>query len=337
MKTWNRAKMWAGGLMAVVGIAALSTIQFSGADAAAPAPVTSKGDADVPGAKPRVAGIAEKALWKPEPFVAPGFAGTGATVATSEAAGAELISEEALAKLPTIEKLLGMEEPETVCGSDTRTQVGAVTTFPWRAHCHLVITLQNGQTGTGTGWMSGRGTVMTAGHCVHTGGTSGQWVKSIIVIPGRNGVNRPYGSIAGAGFRSVTGWTRDASPEYDYGCILLPSNNKIGDRTGYYGFAAFSDSLLNNLLVNTAGYPGDKPSGTQWRTNGNLSSVAVRRLFYNMDTFGGQSGSVVYRYRSEYNERIAVGIHCYGGCPNGATRITTGVFNNMVAWRNLTK
>jgi len=52
-----------------------------------------------------------------------------------------------------------------------------------------------------------------------------------------------------------------------------------------------------------------------------------------LDTFGGQSGSPTWRFVNE--QRHAVGIHAYGGCPNSSTRIVPPVFNNMLAWRQL--
>ena len=300
-----------------------------------------KGETEVSGG---AATVQERTRLKPQPFVASGFAGSGETVTDSEARGAGVLSDAEIAKLPTIEKLLGLDEPETVCGTDTRTRQTATTSIPWRMNCQLVITLPNGQQGTGTGWMIGRGTVMTAGHCVNTGGTpggtAGQYMKRIDVIPGRNGTgtnSRPYGTHTSTSFRSVNGWVRPSSGvdkrEYDYGAVIL--STRIGDSTGSYGFTALSDASLNNLTVNTAGYPGDKPTGTQWYTFGTISSTTARRLFYNFDTAGGQSGSAVYRL--QFGQRHGVGVHAYGGCPNGATRITSGVFNNMVSWKNLTQ
>ena len=109
--------------------------------------------------------------------------------------------------------------------------------------------------------------------------------------------------------------------------------NRIGDTLGFFGFAALSDAELQNLLANTAGYPGDKPFGTQWFNAGAITQVTARRLFYMLDTFGGQSGSAVWRLQN--GQRHGVGIHGYGGCPNKALRITGPVFNNMLTWRNL--
>jgi V8-like Glu-specific endopeptidase len=85
--------------------------------------------------------------------------------------------------------------------------------------------------------------------------------------------------------------------------------------------------------VNNSGYPGDKPFGTQWFNAGAITQVTNRKIYYMIDTYGGQSGSPVWRFLN--GQRHGVGIHAYGGCPNSATRIVKEVFDNMLAWRNL--
>ena len=220
--------------------------------------------------------------------------------------------------------------PETVCGRDDRIEVTNTTSIPWRWICKLIITFPNGARGGCTGWFIGPKAVMTAGHCVFSSGNGG-WASRIEVIPGMRGATRPYGSMVGTSFRSVLGWTRDRNQNYDYGCIILPSPS-LGNQLGYFGFAALTNSSLQNLLVNNSGYPGDKPFGTQWFNAGRVTNVTARKIYYLLDTFGGQSGSPTWRYQS--GQRHAVGIHAYGGCPNSSTRITTEVFNNMMGWRN---
>jgi V8-like Glu-specific endopeptidase len=221
--------------------------------------------------------------------------------------------------------------PETVCSTDDRVQITATTSIPWRWICQLVITMANGGQSRCTGWFIGPCTVMTAGHCVFSH-SAGGWARRIEVIPGMNGGSRPYGSQIGTSFRSVQGWTGGSGdPNYDYGAIILP-NSTLGNRVGWFGFAALTDSSLQNLLVNNSGYPGDKPFGTQWFNAGRITNVTSRKIYYMIDTFGGQSGSPVWRLQN--GERHAVGVHAYGGCPNSATRIVQPVFNNMLAWRN---
>lgn len=236
----------------------------------------------------------------------------------------------AVADLPDAATTVYMQ-PESVCGSDDRVRITPATNIPWRWICKLFITFPDNARFVGTGWFIGPRTVMTAGHCVYSKANGG-WAKSVEVVPGMDAASRPYGSQVGTSFRSVLGWTVDSKPEFDYGAIILP-NCDLGNRVGWFGFAALSDDSLKNLLVNTSGYPGDKPAGTQWFNAGQVSDVKERKIYYMVDTMGGQSGSPVWRYLN--GQRHAVGIHAYGGCPNSATRITNEVFNNMMAWRSI--
>lgn len=221
--------------------------------------------------------------------------------------------------------------PETVCGADDRIHITGVTAVPWRWIAKLVITWPNGARGGCTGWFIGPRTVMTAGHCVYSRGNGG-WARSIEVIPGMNGTLRPFGSMVGTSFRSVRGWTENADPNFDYGCIVLPSPS-LGNTVGWFGFAALTDATLMGLVANNSGYPGDKPFGTQWFNAGRVTAVTARKFYYMLDTYGGQSGSPTWRLLN--GQRHAIGIHAYGGCPNSSTRITTEVYNNMLAWKNL--
>lgn len=130
-------------------------------------------------------------------------------------------------------------------------------------------------------------------------------------------------------FHSVVGWTEEGLNEYDYGAIRIPTN--LGDQVGTFGFGALSRNEILNVTSNIAGYPGDKPAGTLWYDHNRVASVTSRKVFYDIDTAGGQSGAAVYRIKS--GERTAFGIHAYGGATtNSATRITTPVYQNMTNW-----
>jgi V8-like Glu-specific endopeptidase len=223
---------------------------------------------------------------------------------------------------------------ETVHGPDDRIQITDTRSYPWRAHASLLITAADNSQWIGTGWFIGPHTLMTAGHVVFikNSGVAGRdgWVRNIQVMPGRNSSTLPYGSVTSTSFRSVNGWTNSGDPNYDYGAIIIPTD--LGNTVGWFGFGVYSDSDLLTVTGNISGYPGDKPGGTQWYDARRIASVDTRKVYYDIDTAGGQSGSAVYRIVN--GNRYAIGIHAYGGAvTNSGTRIVTPVYNNMLAWK----
>jgi glutamyl endopeptidase len=223
---------------------------------------------------------------------------------------------------------------EIVHGPDDRVQITNTSVYPWRAHASLLITAADNSMWIGTGWFIGPHTLMTAGHVVHikNSGVPGRdgWVRSIQVMPGRNGSSLPYGSVTSTNFRSVAGWINSGDENYDYGAIIIPT--QLGDTVGWFGFGVHSDADLVAATGNISGYPGDKPAGTQWYDARKIASVNSRKVYYDIDTAGGQSGSAVYRIIN--GARHGIGIHAYGGATtNSATRIIDPVYNNMVAWK----
>ena len=223
--------------------------------------------------------------------------------------------------------------PEVLIGPDDRIQITDTSAYPWRVHASLAITAADNSRWIGTGWFIGPHTLATAGHVVfiYAPGTARHgWVRSIQVMPGRNGSSLPYGSVTSTDFRSVNGWMNSGDENYDYGAIRIPT--ELGNTVGWFGFGVYSDSDLLATTVNISGYPGDKPAGTQWYHARRVTSVNSRKVYYDIDTAGGQSGSAVYRIIS--GSRYGVAVHAYGGATaNSGTRIVQPVFDNLLAWK----
>lgn len=264
---------------------------------------------------------------------------------TESVAGFKMRAEYAAAsnlRLPDTSKMRDIAEAsfgvavqaESIIGSDDRRQISPTTSYPWRANAQLLITAADNSSWIGTGWFVSPRTLITAGHCVciKGSGVPGRdgWVRRIVVIPGRNGAAAPFGSATSSSFRSVTGWTVSGNQEFDYGAIVLPT--PLGDSTGWYGYGNYPDTQLVGQTANISGYPGDKPTGTQWYDARRISAVGPRKVYYDTDTMGGQSGSAVYRIVN--GGRFAVAVHAYGGSTaNSGTRINAEVFNNITAWK----
>ena len=239
---------------------------------------------------------------------------------------------------------------EQVIGKENRIQITETDEYPWRCICSLLITTDDGNSFTGTGWLVSPRLLLTAAHCVYLH-EHGGWAKQIEVIPGRNGVKRPFGSCicTKSNFRSLEGWTKKPTPSsdpdrnYDYGAIVLPEDFRYGDQLGYFGYGITSDSELIDIKTNLAGYPseGNKPSGTLWfdsnvlllSDSDVLKNVTTNEvLIYETDTGPGQSGAPVWITTQDCNY-YGIGIHTNGDpTGNSATRINQEVYKNILLW-----
>lgn len=255
---------------------------------------------------------------------------------------AEIAFPESLEGLPDIgEASFGPLPPpppqgvmEVVLGNDDRVKITNTSVYPYRAVASLVIVAADNSPWIGTGWFISPKTLITAGHCVYIKGSGvpgrDGWVKSIKVIPGRNGSSAPFGSTVSKNFKAVSAWTTNGNPNHDYGAIIL--NTPLGDSVGTFGFGVYTDADLLQTMANISGYPGDKPSGTHWYHARKVTAVNPLKVFYDIDTAGGQSGAPVWRVIDD--KRFAIAVHAYGGSTaNSGTRITAAVHANLVAWK----
>jgi glutamyl endopeptidase len=234
---------------------------------------------------------------------------------------------------------------EGVFGDDDRTAVPDAGEPPWRLNCALRIKARDGQRFVGTGWFIGPRTIITAGHCVFMH-EHGGFAESVEVIPALDGAKRPFGSVVSKDVKSVGGWTNKKDADFDYGAILLPDDRFA--HLGAFAFAALPPSSLAGVQINISGYPADRDSASKQYFHGRkLLLVQKRRLFYRVDTFGGQSGSAAWITiptseaakigvpvaAGAQSVRLAVGIHTAGATvSNFATRITSDVAENFRKW-----
>jgi len=270
----------------------------------------------------------------PERVVTPGAAGSGAPEPSKSlkflAAKGKAGPLRAHAVRGAIETIIGP--------TDDRVRVLDTELAPWRMLCALRMRGQSGAGAIGTGWFVGPRTLLTAGHCVYSTQFFGGWASSIEISPGRNGAEFPFRTVRSTRFSSVNRWVEAQDPDFDIGCIHL--DDPLGDEVGWFGVGALAPEELEGFLVNVSGYPGDRGGGTeQYHHKNRILRVTERRLFYDVDTFGGQSGAPVWIHETDTAPPLAVGIHAYGvgGAvggleANSAPRVIPEVLDQIRTW-----
>lgn len=283
---------------------------------------------------PDAAASATEALESNQPFEGTAEAVLEPRFAETEAEFLELLAREPKTAPTGIETILGADER-------VRWYTG---NYPARA-LTLITFNQGASSYTCSGVLIGKDTVLTAGHCVHSGGSSGVWSSSVVVYPGRDGTSSPYGSCGSSWLASVTGWTNNANEQYDYGVVKL--NCDVGNTVGWYGFW-WQSASLNNTPTIVSGYPGDKPLEL-WASFDIVRVTQTYQTFYKADTIGGMSGSPAWQPRPSGSSYCANGpcvhtVHAYGlhgssphSTHNHGTRITKDRYNNLVNWKNASK
>lgn len=206
-------------------------------------------------------------------------------------------------------------DPFSIIGTDDRTRVADTEAWPFSAIGKLVLNFPGG-TVIGSGTLIGSHHVLTAGHCIYDHKRGG-WLKSGMFYPAQNQSVMPFGSSRVRKVVSVSGWVEKANPDFDMGILLLVDN--LGLLAGALGCDVLSNDALLNKTVSVAGYPSDKGGNEMWTHAEKIKTVTDEQLRYEVDTFGGQSGSGVIMPSTTG----IVGVHTGGSSTaNGGVRIT---------------
>jgi V8-like Glu-specific endopeptidase len=196
-------------------------------------------------------------------------------------------------------------DAKSVIGADGRLLRRDNTTYPYSAQ----VWNDWGCSGT----MIGRSTMVTAAHCVHSGSGFFMWPVYRPGVDIQDANPYPFGEFPCYDITVAGGWDGD-TVSADYAVIEFGTRcgSFPGDSTGWLGFyATDSGSNISGKTSYIYGYPGDKSPYPQiWGIGNSSLTTSVwypARLFYNIDTAGGQSGSGVYQVRD--GGRYVVGIH----------------------------
>jgi glutamyl endopeptidase len=236
----------------------------------------------------------------------------------------------------------GVLTPKSANNIADRARVTNVADPPWRKVSDLLITAGDGTRHSGTAWFISPRTLVTAGHCVSVfrpGSPAHGMVRSILVMPARNGEtsasNSPFGwvEVPRQNLQVHSRWANNGDLGFDYGAIILPQKvPPLGEQTGFFGYGHFLDQDLDESRPTLSGYPDNVPEGTQWFEVNLIKEITTGRVFYDIFTFAGQSGSPVF-FRNN-NRQIACAIHTFGDVSlNSGVRINPQVIAQLNAWK----
>ena len=263
------------------------------------------------------------------PLTSPAFAGNGPTERSGVAPEATVISDGTFDGRPV--------NGESVIGPDGRVQVTDTTQYPARAIGQIELVDFDGGEFICTGWLIDSNSILTSGHCAFNPAPTGDHIiQAAQFFPGRNGGFDPFGGCNVTSAFSRAGWRVNGLAKDDWAVLGLDC--PIGNTVGWLGY--FSLSAVNGLDGKTArveGYPGDKPFGTHWKMSGTIAArTDANNVYYPMDTFGGQSGSPLFKWnRPECGGPCSAGVHAYGaaGSPpmNSGPMLTAGRISSILA------
>jgi hypothetical protein len=102
--------------------------------------------------------------------------------------------------------------------------------------------------------------VITAAHCLHSGGRRGQWfLDEGVFVPGYRHGQRPFGVFPIRWVDTAKQWRSSGSSNFDVGAMVVGANHKGQLLTEAVGGAGIAWNLKADQTFNVHGYPAEAP------------------------------------------------------------------------------
>lgn len=210
-------------------------------------------------------------------------------------------------------------------GVDGRTRIRNTTDWPNSIHAHINIILDGAEYG-GSGVMVGPHHLLTCGHCVYNF-SKRKFYDEIEVYPALNGNLGPFDKVKVTKSYIFRSWIDGEDQQFDMALLIL--DHSIGYSTGWGGLLSTFDEDISQEKVNITGYPGDKGFKEMWTMAHTIKTFKPEQFDYEIDTYGGQSGSAVWI--NKWNAPMILGVHTLGSHSiNSGVRLSGKKFTDLL-------
>jgi V8-like Glu-specific endopeptidase len=202
---------------------------------------------------------------------------------------------------------------------------------PYYVHGSVNMIFENDSEYIGTGTLIGKRVFITAAHNLYDRKTK-KYVKSVLFCPGRDNHSIYW---EGYGIMAIIhpNYIKDDETDYldwDLGVVILKKDfeeNFDGDSPlGYFAYDFLKPGEIESVSLNITGYPGAAiidnslkiTSGeamfTMTEDRKEIKKIASNkeRIYYDIDTSPGQSGSGIW-FKSTAGQYVCCGVHTHGG------------------------
>ncbi|MDT0754960.1 trypsin-like serine peptidase [Mammaliicoccus sciuri] len=221
---------------------------------------------------------------------------------------------------------------ESIIGSDDRKIVKDIKKNPYKSIVFIKSYFDDYKYIGGTGFMIDDYSVLTAAHVVDNKDIK---IKKIVVYAGYQDNKATIDTVNVIKKYTIPEWINTSNSNMDMALLIL--EKPLGKTIGKLNIV---DKSNINELVFTSGYPGVndlnkgkiKP-GNQYFSSGKIVKITNNKLFYDLDSERGQSGSPVFNNNNE-----VIGIHINGFKPedkytfNSAVKLSSSKIELIKEW-----